>query len=71
MAKRVAGWSGFNFFAFDLNETIVLQTADALLSTGLAELGFVYVNLDAGWLTCVGLTTVSILLVACRRRCRR
>ena len=45
------GWSGFNFFAFELNETIMLETADAMISTGLAKLGFEYVNLDAGWLT--------------------
>ena len=45
------GWSGFNFFAFELNETIMLETADAMISTGLAKLGFQYVNLDAGWLT--------------------
>eukprot|EP01050_Picozoa_sp_SAG11_P018924 SAG11_NODE_2936_length_2825_cov_2.224138_3_plen_108_part_00 len=34
------GWSGFNFFAFQLNESIMLETADALVSTGLAKLGF-------------------------------
>eukprot|EP01048_Picozoa_sp_COSAG05_P018017 COSAG05_NODE_2563_length_2894_cov_2.316995_2_plen_132_part_00 len=45
------GWSGFNFFAFQLNESIMLETADAMVSTGLAKLGFEYVNLDAGWLT--------------------
>lgn len=45
------GWSGFNYWAFQLNETIMLETADALISTGLHKLGFKYVNLDAGWLT--------------------
>lgn len=45
------GWSGFNFFGFSLNETIMLDTADALVSTGLSALGFQYINLDAGWLT--------------------
>lgn len=29
----------------------MLDTAEAMVSTGLAELGFEYVNLDAGWLT--------------------
>ena len=29
----------------------MLETADAMVSTGLAKLGFEYVNLDAGWLT--------------------
>ena len=44
------GWSGFNYFGFALNETIMLDTAAAMVSTGLAKLGFEYVNLDAGWL---------------------
>ena len=34
------GWSGFNFFAFELNESVMLETADAMVSTGLARLGF-------------------------------
>eukprot|EP01049_Picozoa_sp_SAG25_P008746 SAG25_NODE_811_length_5236_cov_107.100253_8_plen_67_part_00 len=29
------GWSGFNFFAFQLNESIMLETADAMIETGL------------------------------------
>eukprot|EP01052_Picozoa_sp_SAG31_P048976 SAG31_NODE_10509_length_1130_cov_1.137730_1_plen_227_part_10 len=45
------GWSGFNFFGFSLNESIMIETADAMVSTGLSKLGFRYVNLDAGWLT--------------------
>jgi hypothetical protein len=34
--------------AFDINETIALEIGDALISTGLAKLGYVYVNIDAG-----------------------
>jgi hypothetical protein len=40
----------------------VLASADALKSTGLAALGFEYVNLDAGWLTSERNTTTSKLV---------
>jgi hypothetical protein len=36
----------WNYFGCDINETVVLDTADRLLSTGLAASGYVYVNLD-------------------------
>ena len=31
-----------------VNETVTLEMADALVSTGLSKLGFRYVNIDAG-----------------------
>ena len=44
-------WSSWNYFAFNINETIALEIGDALISTGLAELGYEYVNIDAGSFT--------------------
>ena len=44
----VMAWSSWNYFATDINETKVLDSAKALISTGLADLGFKYVNIDAG-----------------------
>ena len=41
-------WSAWNFFSTHINENVTLATADALISTGLAELGYRYVNIDAG-----------------------
>ncbi|KAJ6952103.1 hypothetical protein NC653_041304 [Populus alba x Populus x berolinensis] len=40
-----------NFFACNINEKpdSIKETADALISTGLAELGYVYVNIDDCW----------------------
>ena len=35
----------WNFFATDVNETVILDTAAALIETGLARLGFKYVNI--------------------------
>ncbi|KAI9110708.1 hypothetical protein K1719_018146 [Acacia pycnantha] len=43
------GWNSWNFFACDINETVVKETADALVSTGLADLGYVYINIDDCW----------------------
>ncbi|CAH9139691.1 unnamed protein product [Cuscuta epithymum] len=45
------GWNSWNLFACKINETIVRETADALISTGLAKLGYTYVNIDDCWST--------------------
>jgi hypothetical protein len=42
-------WSSWNYFEGNINEAVVLETADALVSTGLAKLGFTSVNMDADW----------------------
>ncbi|KAF7133540.1 hypothetical protein RHSIM_Rhsim09G0184800 [Rhododendron simsii] len=39
------GWNSWNFFACNINETVIKETADALISTGLADLGYTYVNI--------------------------
>ncbi|OMO65116.1 Glycoside hydrolase, clan GH-D [Corchorus olitorius] len=43
------GWNSWNHFQCNINETVIKQTADALISTGLARLGYKYVNLDDCW----------------------
>lgn len=43
------GWSSWNNFGADINETLIRSTIDALESTGLKEAGYIYVNLDDGW----------------------
>ncbi|KAK4403448.1 Alpha-galactosidase 3 [Sesamum angolense] len=43
------GWNSWNFFACNINETVIKETADALISTGLAKLGYNYVNIDDCW----------------------
>ncbi|KAJ3682900.1 hypothetical protein LUZ60_013127 [Juncus effusus] len=43
------GWNSWNFFACNINETLIKETADALVSTGLAGLGYNYVNIDDCW----------------------
>ncbi|XP_022146795.1 alpha-galactosidase 3-like isoform X2 [Momordica charantia] len=48
MAKRIR-WNSWNFFACEIDERLIKETADALISSGLAELGYVYVNIDDCW----------------------
>lgn len=43
------GWNSWNFFNCDIDEKVIKETADALISTGLARLGYIYVNLDDCW----------------------
>ncbi|KAK9682040.1 hypothetical protein RND81_10G046300 [Saponaria officinalis] len=43
------GWNSWNFFACNINEALIKETADALISTGLADLGYNYVNIDDCW----------------------
>ncbi|MQM13836.1 hypothetical protein Taro_046762, partial [Colocasia esculenta] len=43
------GWNSWNFFACNINETVIKETADALTSSGLADLGYTYVNIDDCW----------------------
>ncbi|KAJ1411911.1 glycoside hydrolase superfamily [Ochromonadaceae sp. CCMP2298] len=43
------GWNSWNKFACEITEELIKDTADALVSTGLAELGYKYVNLDDCW----------------------
>ncbi len=43
------GWSSWNAFETAIDEDKVLGTARALVSTGLAKLGYRYVNIDDGW----------------------
>ncbi|KAL4387875.1 hypothetical protein GQ457_09G002210 [Hibiscus cannabinus] len=43
------GWNSWNHFHCDIDEKTAKSTADAIVSTGLAALGYKYVNLDDCW----------------------
>ncbi|KAL3741872.1 hypothetical protein ACJRO7_017358 [Eucalyptus globulus] len=43
------GWNSWNHFQCGIDERTVKSTADALVSTGLAALGYKYVNIDDCW----------------------
>jgi alpha-galactosidase len=43
------GWNTWNKFQCDINENIVKGIADVMVSTGLRDAGYVYINLDDCW----------------------
>ena len=43
------GWNTWYTFGTDIQESVILEMADALLRTGLAESGYRHVVIDDGW----------------------
>ncbi len=43
------GWNSWNKFACDVNEQLIRETADAMVSTGMQSAGYQYVNIDDCW----------------------
>ena len=43
------GWSSWNKFGCEINEDIIKQTADLMVSTGLRDAGYIYLNIDDCW----------------------
>jgi len=44
------GWNSWNKFACNINETLIKQTADKIVSLGLDKIGYTYVNIDDCWM---------------------
>ena len=45
----IMGWSSWNNFHVNINEEIIKAQADFMVSTGMAEVGYSYVNIDDGF----------------------
>ena len=43
------GWNSWNTFGQHLTEELVLQTADAMITNGMRDLGYSYINIDDFW----------------------
>jgi len=43
------GWNSWNWFAEKVTDKDVRQAADLLVSSGMRDAGYVYVNIDDGW----------------------
>ncbi|XP_023637470.1 alpha-galactosidase 2 isoform X2 [Capsella rubella] len=43
------GWNSWNHFQCNINETLIKQTADAMVSSDLAAKGYKYINIDDCW----------------------
>ncbi|KAI0166723.1 carbohydrate-binding module family 35 protein [Hypoxylon sp. FL1284] len=44
------GWNSYNYYNCNPNEQIIKSNAQGLVDLGLAELGYVYVTTDCGWM---------------------
>ncbi|NMH27408.1 glycoside hydrolase family 27 protein [Flavobacterium silvaticum] len=45
------GWNSWNNFETNINEKLIRQTVDIMVSSGLKDAGYNYVVLDDGWMT--------------------
>ena len=43
------GWNSWNKFACDVDEELIRKTADAMVSSGMKDAGYVYINIDDCW----------------------
>ena len=43
------GWNSWNKFACNVSEQLIRETADAMVSSGMRDAGYVYVNIDDCW----------------------
>ncbi|HVI99418.1 MAG TPA: glycoside hydrolase family 27 protein [Sphingomonas sp.] len=43
------GWSSWNKFGDKIDDKTIREIADAMVSSGLRDAGYVYVNIDDGW----------------------
>ncbi len=44
------GWNSWNIFAGNIDETKIKQIADVMVSSGMRDAGYVYLNLDDNWM---------------------
>ena len=44
------GWNSWNCFAHNIDENKIKEVADAMVSTGLKDAGYIYLNLDDNWM---------------------
>lgn len=57
------GWSTWNYFFYDINESLIINISNAIVKTGLKDAGFIYINIDAGYLTKERNKTTNELIV--------
>src|SRR4030042_3755289 len=43
------GWNSWNKFGCNVNEKLIRETADAMVSSGMKEAGYQYINIDDCW----------------------
>jgi len=48
--KPPMGWNSWNRFGVKIDEALVLETAEAMVTSGLRDAGYRYVVIDDGWM---------------------
>lgn len=43
------GWSSWNSFRVNINEQLIKEQADALITSGMYEAGYRFINIDDGY----------------------
>src|SRR3990172_9482577 len=43
------GWNTWNKFACDVNEQLIRESADAMVSSGMRDAGYTYIVIDDCW----------------------
>ncbi|WP_292009529.1 glycoside hydrolase family 27 protein [Chryseobacterium sp.] len=43
------GWNSWNKFACNVNESLIKEMADAMISSGMKDAGYTYINIDDCW----------------------
>ncbi len=44
------GWNSWNTFQTKINDQLIMQTADVMVSSGMKDAGYTYLVLDDGWM---------------------
>ena len=56
------GWSSWNTFELNISESIIKGQADAIVSKGLADVGYNHINIDDGYFGKRDETTGQLLI---------
>ena len=43
------GWSSWNTYSINISDSLIMRQADAMVETGLKDVGFKYINIDDGY----------------------
>lgn len=43
------GWNSWNYFACDVSESLIREAANAMISSGMKDAGYIYINIDDCW----------------------
>lgn len=43
------GWSSWNTYSINISDSLIMSQADAMVKTGLKDVGFKYINIDDGY----------------------